>query len=700
MSTVRLKLREDAYYAQSPSGLHMLTHHGAYSLTGVSIGQWIDRLALFLDGQHSITELTAVLAPKRREFVEKIVTILLECGVVREVRDDEEHRLSTEELRSYRSEIGFIAYFRDSAERAFERYRQCSVLVVGAGQLLPEVVRASLRSGLLRVHAVITSECPTDQALLNGYAERAYQRDTAQRLERHIAGSGTADELATLLQVADLVVHISNRPMVSRAELLDQLCADCHIPLVQAMVAGNEVWLSSACRPHVDGPGWTDGWQRRTGLGGAHRRALPEGTADVMLAPPAAAVVANQVVQDMFRYLLTDVRSIPQLPRMARIQLDTLSTDWHRFLAHPFSLPNTAENEAESLARISELETGYQLSTEEFSRRAAALTDARLGIFGEISEQDFTQLPLHVTQTTVSDPVGLLGPNAPRPVVTGAAPDFATARYHVALRALETYCSLMIDPRRLIISDERNPPPSSSNPQETLKRLRSGELDAHVRAFALAGGQPQLLTVDRVFPALRNPTFPYTPPCGVVAAYSWSDALEAGLAQHCGRLTIAEAVGSESRFPLVDVRTVALDKTAEYCLAMLTAIRAPVTIIDITGALRVPTFACSLGGETTFYSCGLSIADALRDGLQKLLLCYQAQVNNEQEYAPVGASKVSTWQPAGHTRPVTSSRRLTQQTLVARLLRSGYIPAVIPLDHDQEVHRIMPYVVHVVVTDA
>ena len=38
--------------------------------------------------------------------------------------------------------------------------------------------------------------------------------------------------------------------------------------------------------------------------------------------------------------------------------------------------------------------------------------------------------------------------------------------------------------------------------------------------------------------------------------------------------------------------------------------------------------------------------------------------------------------------------------LVAALARRGYHAAVVPLDHDQEVHKIMPYIAHVVVTRA
>ena len=38
--------------------------------------------------------------------------------------------------------------------------------------------------------------------------------------------------------------------------------------------------------------------------------------------------------------------------------------------------------------------------------------------------------------------------------------------------------------------------------------------------------------------------------------------------------------------------------------------------------------------------------------------------------------------------------------LVAALARRGYHADVVPLDHDQEVHKIMPYIAHVVVTRA
>jgi hypothetical protein len=711
VNMARLALREDAYYAPSPDGAGavILTHQGRVSLTGTSIYQWIDRLAPFLNGRNSLSELTAALPPQRRQLVEQIVTTLLDRGVVRQLGEDEPHGLNTTETATYRAELGFLGYFRDSAGRAFQRYRDSRALVLGAGGLLPAVVRAGLRSGLRQVRAVITPESPTDSALLEVYAQRrpasgqfgapasgqlyAAGRDEAQRLRWHAQSVDTADELAALLDEVELVIHVCDRPLESRARLLDRLCAERGVPLAQAMAHGQQVWVGPAGRVGVDGPGACDGWRRLAALGeAASSTAATTSTA-------MATVVANLLVQDLFRYT-TGVRPPARRPQMTRIQPDTLRGQAHSFLAHPFSLATTAESEAEFRARISELEGAAPLDAEEFSRRAVACTDSRLGVFGEITERDFAQLPIHVTQAGVSDPVGLLGTQAPRPIVTGTGVDFDTARHQVAELALATYASLMVDPRRLLTADGQGPLPLDGlgDLSEALSGLRCGELNGWVRALRLTDHQPHLLAATTVFPALSQPSLPYRPPPGVAAAYSWSDAVAAGLVAHCRQLTITEAQARADPFPLVDVASVPADEVIRWCLAMVTALNQPVTVHDVTGTVGVPTFACSLAGRTLSYGCGVSSTLALRDGLLRLLLAYQAQANDEPAYAPPAVPDLAPHLRGTTPQPTQSRPALDVPALVAALARRGYHAAVVPLDHDQEVHKIMPFIAHVVVT--
>jgi hypothetical protein len=459
------------------------------------------------------------------------------------------------------------------------------------------------------------------------------------------------------------------------------------------MAHGQEVWVGSAGLVGVDGPGASDGWRRLAALGEAASSTV------ATTSTATATVVANQLVQDLFRYT-TGVRPPARRPQMTRIQPDTLRGQAHNFLAHPFSLATTAESEAEFLARISELEGAAPLDAEEFSRRAVACTDSRLGVFGEITERDFAQLPIHVTQASVSDPVGLLGTQAPRPVVTGMGVDFETTRHQAAQLALATYASLMVDPRRLLTADGQGPLGLPDDLSAALSGLRCGELDGWVRALRLTDHRPQLLAATTVFPALGQPSLPYRPPLGVTAAYSWSDAVAAGLVAHCRQLTIAEAQTRTNPFPLVDVASVPADEVIRWCLAMVAALNQPVTVHEVTGSLGVPTLACSLAGRTLSYGCAVSSTLALRDGLLRLLLAYQAQANDEPAYAPAAVPNLPPHLRGTTTQPLQSRPVLDVPALVAALGRRGYHAAVVPLDHDQEVHKIMPFIAHVVVTHA
>jgi hypothetical protein len=72
---------------------------------------------------------------------------------------------------------------------------------------------------------------------------------------------------------------------------------------------------------------------------------------------------------------------------------------------------------------------------------------------------------------------------------------------------------------------------------------------------------------------------------------------------------------------------------------------------DVTGSLGVPTFACSLAGRTVSYGCGVSGTLALRDGLLRLLLAYQALANDEPAYAPAAVPDLAPRLRGTATRP-------------------------------------------------
>src|SRR5262249_13952468 len=161
------------------------------------------------------------------------------------------------------------------------------------------------------------------------------QRDGVQRLRWHTQRVDTADELAALLDEVELVIHVCDQPLESGARLvdrlclLDRLCAERGIPLVQAMAHGQDVWVGPAGRVGgggrggvgVEGRGAGDAGRRGAAGGGVPPTTPAGGVAAT--SPAMATVVANQLVQDLFRYI-TGVRPPAQRPQMTRIQTDTL----------------------------------------------------------------------------------------------------------------------------------------------------------------------------------------------------------------------------------------------------------------------------------------------------------------------------------------------------------------------------------------
>jgi hypothetical protein len=648
MSGARLRWREDAFRIATTDGVFVLTHQGTVSLKGAAVRHWLDRLAPHLDGRYSLAELTASLDPARREYVERLLATLLDRGVVREVRPDRPHRLMPEEIAEHGGEIGFIGYFRNSAAGAFERYRNGVVLVVGSGVLASAVVRAARHSGTRTVRAVVTEI-----------------------------------DLGGLVAAADLVVHAGDRPAPGRAARIDRLCARHEVPVAHVMAGAGEVWASPTGTPGADAPAWSEGWRRLAALAPAGPDAsVTDGT--------AAQVVANQVVHGAFRHrtgLLAHTA-----PVLTRTDADTLRTTEHRFLPHPYGDDVELEDADGFRRRIEVLTRAPRLDPEKFSQRAAGLTDPRLGVFGEITEADAAQSPLRVSHTLVSDPVGLLGTAVTRPRAVGAGVDFPEARHRAALRALAVYGSLVLDPRRVSTSDGSPLFGPDDDPGQALRRLRDGRLQGCVRAIDLTDGQAPLIPVSTAYPALTDPR---STPIGVTAAYSWTEAVQAGLIEHCRRLTIDEALRSRRPFPLADLSM--SDEATGKHLSLLDATSGSVAIYDITGTGEVPTVACCLDGRTVAYGCGASPAAALADGVRRLLLAFQSRADREPVYAPVAVPDLPPPLRGRRETSVTAASRDVSQ-LVSALRARGRRASAVPLDHDRRVHEVMPYLIHVVVT--
>jgi ribosomal protein S12 methylthiotransferase accessory factor YcaO len=326
----------------------------------------------------------------------------------------------------------------------------------------------------------------------------------------------------------------------------------------------------------------------------------------------------------------------------------------------------------------------------------AGCLQARLGVLVEVTERDFAQIPLAVAQVRVSDPVLLLEPGVPLPVVTGAGLSLAEARRAAVLRGLAAYGSLMVDPRRLHVRGDA--PSLAGDPGEDLAALRAGQWSGFVWGHGLADSQPHALAAEAVFPALRRVRPGDPPPPGAAAGYDWHEAVRVGLIGQCRRLALAEIDAGRHRFRRIGLDDVALDAHGSRYRSMAKIIGGVLDVYDVTGSAGMPTLAFCRDGITIAYASGFSFGEAVRDGLADVLLSDQAEASGDAAYAPASVPPLpeSLCLP-GLTACPTWSTDVT--ATAARLARLGWKAVAVPLDHDTAVTRgILPYLVNVVVT--
>jgi hypothetical protein len=398
-----------------------------------------------------------------------------------------------------------------------------------------------------------------------------------------------------------------------------------------------------------------------------------------MVREPALSVLAGQLV----RIAVGQDAS----GRVGRLDLSTLDTADYPVLSHPFERPVVAARP------VAELRRAARIAVDDFDRGAARCAGGPVGVIGTPAERDFAQVPMHVCEAAVADPVGLAGP-AGVVAVTAAGPDFATARHRTALAALATYGSLMLDPRRLASIDGR-PVDSSADPDALLEALRQGRSSGTVAAYSVADGSLHHLDAAVVFPALRPAGSAYQAPDGVAAGYDWEEAVERGLLAHCRRLALAAIPAAGAPFPAVAPADADLDPEGRRCLALLAAVGEPVTVHDITGDLGVPTMLCLLGSTAAGAASDRSAADAVTGALGQALLRHQAHADTRAEYAPPPVPDLPQ-RLRGGAGPLRADLAGGLAAVAAVLLANGYRALAVPLDHDAEVHTVMPNIVHVV----
>jgi putative thiazole-containing bacteriocin maturation protein len=654
--------------------------------------QWVDRLAPYFDGNASQAELTDGLSADRAATLDQLIEMLTGAGFVKDVETDRPHMVSPADTDIYAPQIAFIDYFCDSALARFQEFRHARLVAVGSGQTLTALVAANLVMGLRTVEVMVTPECPTDLDRLQEHLQAARQRDPDQTLTVQRVTDWDSDERAVraALSPFDAVVHVSDRPMLARARMVDRVCQAEGTVLMQAVVVGDQAWIGPLLGSDAErGAGWESAWRRlqatRTGPAGRRVRFAftddPTAALSQYLTAPTAALVAHHAGVAVFQQL-AGVPAPETRGQLLRVDLATLQTTVHRFHPHPSCLPvahlvpPSPHALAETVERLGRREP---VDEQIFSAQARGCFDDELGLFTFLDDNEFQQLALHVCRVTLSNPAPRSGADEPVTAV-GVGTDLAAARRRAMQRACELYAASVVDERRLV-----------HDPDQGIRMW----------GYDLAEKAPRLVPAASVFPPLRGlvPS-PESAP-HLASGFSWAEAVTTALASVCWQLTVAELDLDGEPFPRLDLDAGLLDEHGARYAGILRNWEAPVTVYEVTGRLGIPTFAFCVGSKTVAYRAGVDVREVLRCGLEQVVAYEQARANHQPEYAPPDVPDLPHRTRGGRPtlpQPSSSGDWVHQQhRLCAALVRHGHRVVVVPLDHDPAVADVLPYIVNLVV---
>ncbi|MGW3041120.1 hypothetical protein ACWC9T_14040 [Kitasatospora sp. NPDC001159] len=650
---IRPRLRGDVYVMRVPEGAYIRSNLGGSMLKGASTYEWIQRIAPLLDGTRTLGELCAAVPEQSRAALAKLTLLLLGKGYVKNVLDDRPHTLTADLARTYAANIAFVEYFVDSPELRFERYRDAAVVLAGAGPLLQALANSQLRSGVRTLSLAPFAESPFDRDRVAEHLAAARALDPDQQVAYLEAA---ADD--RLVASAAMLLHVADRPMIERALRLPRAARAAGAAFAQAVAVGDEAWIGPVIGKDGDPTAWESAWRRLRALApdlaGADLRDHPELAPSEFLRGPTVALVANQLCFAAFRHL-TGIDQGQAADHLVRFDLETLETATHAFLPHPLALPAVPDDPS----RLAVLSAAPPVDDEELGRRAVDCVDARTGVFAEITERDYEQLPLFVSEVVVSDPVGLAGGPFP---VHGCGESVVESRQRAVRRAFERYAAVMTDSRK-------------------------GD---RLHGVDVLTGERVEVEGAAVFPARS-----------AASGGDWSEAVRAAVVAAAGAGVGAALATATAPLPRLDLDGAELTARGARYRKLLDIVDQPFEVYDLSGLLGLPTFAFTTQEATVACASGLEAGAALEQGLELTLLAYQSQAAKQPAYAPEPVPDLPAelrGEPLPeHERSGAWPGPVTLDEVVARLTREGGRVVAVPLDHDPGVARLCPFVAQAVV---
>lgn len=702
--SMRPQCKADTYYVPMFDGVYLRGNNSRLTLKGKSLSALLEHLVPYLDGNVTLEELTEGLDADRKRMITDLIEKLFAHEFLKDRNQDQPHTLRPLELETYASNIAFIESFQPSAASRFEYFRNKHLLIIGSGLRFPSLVQASLQCGVKQIDVMVTLEGEAGSPFLPDTPGLFVKYDAEQTVRlRDTPLWESESEVRKAIQRYDAILHLAERPMLARAQLLNRLCVDEQKTFIQAILMDDDAWIGPLVCPEMRGC-WECAWRRlqvnqmdrSDHLSCYALRDQPLVSHHTPLTRVEATVIANRLLLALFQHF-TQTSFTETAGKVSRIDLETCQSESHAFLPHPDCLAcqhPPVPTASQFLEQIRQLQHQAPLDPDIFLENVAGCVDKRCGLFTALDSAHFVQVPLAVYKVNLANPLLRKGQPASLDAVAVSI-DTRDARMRALQKACERYAANVVHQRRLLSPESV---PHHSFPVLAADQLvgvtpLSAEREMWTWALDLQTQQAALIPATHVSSALCMQER------GIASGKTWDEAIYQALLDWCNYLTVEQVKDARQPYLQVDLDKMPLTPEGGHLYRLLQATGERLTVYDVTGPLRVPTFAACLNGSVVTYSTHCDTVQALRVGFEQTLQHYQSERFQQVDYAlapvpdcPTHLRSDQSCLPR-YTVPDAWPARL--EWLLQQLQASDFHAFAIPLNDDAALARVLPFIVRV-----
>jgi putative thiazole-containing bacteriocin maturation protein len=705
--SVRPKWKADTYYIPLSHGVYLRGNNSCLILKGKSLYFLLEHLVPNLNGKATLAEITEGLDADRKRMITNLLEKLFTHNFLKDTSQDQLHTLRPVELETYITNITFIESFQTSAASRFERFRNKQLLIIGSGLSFTSLIQTSLQCGVRQISALLTPEDEVGsisfQEMLDLFAGYASEQ-TVQWIET--PSWDNVAEVRNIIQTYDAILHIAERPMLARAQLLNRLCVEQQKTFIQAIIVDDYAWIGPPVCPGTEGC-WECAWRRLQAnltdlseqLSHYEFHDQPLISSSRSLAMPGATMIANRLIFGLFQYF-TQIGSTEIAGKLSSIDLITFLSESHAFLPHPHCLAcqhPIVPTASQFLEEIQQLQHQSPTDLDIFLENFATCIDNKLGLFTALDNSNFVQAPLAVYKVNLSNPMfKRIQPESLSVVMVSTGIRDACMR--TAQKACERYAANLVDRQRLLPPEtiQQLSLPAISTDQLVGIKTLPPEDEMWIWALDLLTQQACLVPATHVFSSLCNQDL------GSASGKTWEEAICLALLDWCNYLTIGQLKDAQQAYIQVDLVRTPMTPEGVHLYHLLKAVVEQITVYDVTGPLQVPTFATCLGEKVVVYSTHCDGAQALSIGLEQALQQYQSEQFQQYDYAVASVPDLPSILRSDqlavplYTSPDTwpARREWLQQKLQSKGLRAF----AIPLNHEPALMQVLPFIVRVLLS--